>query len=79
MAICITHTTIFLSTNHPEVSLSFQVDLYACRDLDSRFTAREASAVEEWLSIDQPIHSMRDHPNHNTPLLGAAWGADMRY
>jgi hypothetical protein len=21
------------------------------------------------------LHSMRDHPAHNTPLLGAAWGA----
>ncbi len=57
---------------------SQQVDLYACRDLDSRFTARERAAVDEWLSIDMPLHSMRDHPNHNTPLLGAAWGADLR-
>jgi len=56
----------------------FQVDLYLSRDLDSRFSDREVSAVDEWLSIGKAIHSMRDHPNHNVPLLGAAWGADLR-
>ena len=54
---------------------ALQVDLYVCRDLDSRFSAREQSAVSEWLDSGQPIHAMRDHPAHNTPLLGAAWGA----
>jgi len=56
-------------------TLDPQVDLYVCRDLDSRFSAREQSAVSEWLDSGQPIHAMRDHPAHNTPLLGAAWGA----
>ena len=51
------------------------MDVYACRDLDSRFSAREVSAVKEWLASGQPIHAMRDHPAHTTPLLGAAWDA----
>ena len=49
--------------------------MYLCRDLDSRFSKREAAAVEEWLQSGRAIHSMRDHPAHTTPLLGAAWGA----
>lgn len=52
-----------------------QVSLFLCRDLDSRISRREVVAVEEWLASDRPLHSMRDHPAHNTPLLGAAWGA----
>ena len=27
--------------------------------------------------IGEAIHSMRDNPAHNTPLLGASWGARM--
>ena len=56
-------------------TLDPQVDLFLSRDLDSRFSAREVAAVSEWLESGQPIHSMRDHPQHRTPLLGAAWGA----
>ena len=52
-----------------------QVSVFLCRDLDSRITAREVAAVQEWLQSEQPLHSMRDHPAHNIPLLGAAWGA----
>ena len=56
-------------------TLDPQVDIFLCRDLDSRISAREVAAVAEWLESDQPIHSMRDHPAHTTPILGAAWGA----
>ena len=52
-----------------------QVSLFLCRDLDSRISAREVAAVTEWVQSGKPIHSMRDHPAHNTPLLGASWGA----
>ncbi len=44
--------------------------MYVCRDLDSRFSDREAAAVAEWLASDEAIHAMRDHPLHQTPLLG---------
>ena len=52
-----------------------QVDLFLCRDLDSRLSRREVAAVREWQESGRPVHSMRDHPAHNTALLGAAWGA----
>ena len=52
-----------------------QVSVFLCRDLDSRISAREVAAVTEWLQSGRAIHSMRDHPYHNIPLLGAAWGA----
>ncbi|CAM6054796.1 unnamed protein product [Sphagnum tenellum] len=54
------------------------VDVYNCRDLDSRLNERELAAVNEWLEIGEPVHSMRDHPAHFTAMLGAAWGADLR-
>ena len=47
------------------------------RDLDSKFTDREAAAVSEWLESGKPIHSMRDNPQHNVPLLGACWGTSL--
>ena len=56
-------------------TLDPQVDIYLCRDLDSRVSEREVAAVEEWLGSGRAVHSMRDHPAHNTPLLGASWGA----
>ncbi len=57
-----------------------QVDLYASRDLDSRFSIREVSAVAEWMEReDAPrLHCMRDHPNHGVPLVGSAWGARLK-
>ena len=49
--------------------------MYLCRDLDSRFSKREAAAVGEWLQSSAAIHVMRDHPQHGAPLLGGLWGA----
>jgi hypothetical protein len=55
---------------------------YACedseimlsRDTDSRLNLREKLAVDEWLSSDKDFHIMRDHPYHNTEILGGMWG-----
>ncbi len=47
-----------------------QVDVWVSRDLDSRFSDREAAAVAEWLASDEPFHAMRDHPGHEAALLG---------
>ena len=48
------------------------------RDLDSRFSWREVAAVEEWRQeSNYSIHSMRDHPAHHAPLIGASWGTDL--
>jgi hypothetical protein len=45
------------------------------RDADSRLTLREKDAVDEWLESGKPVHVMRDHPNHQHPMLGGMWGA----
>ena len=54
-----------------------QVDIYLSRDLDSQFNDREMAAVNEWLDSTEAFHMMRDHPLHNTELLGSAWGVKL--
>ena len=49
-------------------------DVVLIRDADSRLTFREKAAVDDWLTSDKPIHAMRDHPWHGTPILGGMWG-----
>jgi hypothetical protein len=44
------------------------------RDTDSRLSNREKLAVDEWLESDKDFHIMRDHPYHNTEILGGMWG-----
>ena len=53
------------------------VDLIMSRDLDSRFTAREAAAVREWLASNKTLHAMRDHPFHGVPIMGGGWGSKL--
>lgn len=50
------------------------VNIFLCRDADSRLSLREKSAVDEWLISDKDFHVMRDHPHHKTPILGGMWG-----
>ena len=38
------------------------VDVMISRDTDSRLSAREVAAVQEWLSSAADVHIMRDHP-----------------
>ena len=56
-------------------TLDHSVDLYGCRDLDSRLSEREVAAVREFEVSDAAVHCMRDNPFHGVPFLGAAWGA----
>tara|TARA_B100000212_G_scaffold341009_1_gene323024 strand:- start:1031 stop:1693 length:663 start_codon:yes stop_codon:yes gene_type:complete len=51
------------------------VEVMLSRDTDSRLTKREALAVNYWLRSDKLFHVMRDHPEHNTEILGGMWGA----
>ena len=56
-----------------------QVSHYLSRDLDSWLNAREAAAVEDWLTnTDSAFHFMRDHPSHVVEILGSAWGVRLR-
>ncbi len=44
------------------------------RDIDSRITSREVSAVNEWLNSTYQFHTMRDHIEHSMPILGGMFG-----
>ena len=62
----------FLPTLDPQVDIAFS------RDLDSPFTQhREFEAVNEFLKSSKEFHFMRDHPQHNTPILGGLWGVKL--
>lgn len=50
------------------------VQKFLARDLDSRITQREMDAVNEWEKSSKLFHAMRDHPAHETPILGGMWG-----
>jgi hypothetical protein len=50
-------------------------DTVIVRDADCRPSWREVSAVDEWLSSDKNFHIMRDHPWHNTVIMGGMWGS----
>ena len=54
-------------------TLDPQVDILLSRDLDSRINQREVDAVTEWLESGKAVHVMRDHPGHDTPMLGGMW------
>jgi hypothetical protein len=54
------------------------VELFICRDADSRISKREVEAVDEWLSSDKILHIMRDHPHHDYPILGGMWGIKLK-
>ena len=59
-------------------TLDPQVDIYLSRDLDSRFSLREVSAVTDWLTNSvEPIHVMRDNMMHDIPMIGCSWGAHL--
>lgn len=57
-----------------EAAADPEVDVMISRDCDSRITDREVAAVNEWLFSDKLFHIMRDHPCHDTPILGGMWG-----
>ena len=52
-----------------------RVEVVVSRDLDSRITAREQAAVEDWLETGLTFHVMRDNPHHAALVLAGLWGA----
>jgi hypothetical protein len=44
------------------------------RDTDSRLSEREKMAVDEWIKEGKALHIMRDHPHHNSAIMGGMWG-----
>ena len=51
-----------------------EIDIFICRDTDSRLNLRERFAVDEWLKSDKSVHIMRDHPYHGNSMLGGMIG-----
>lgn len=45
------------------------------RDCDSRVNPREAAAVAAWLKSAKLFHVMRDHYEHNVPIMGGMFGS----
>jgi len=59
----------FLPMSEPEVEVMIS------RDIDSRLSMREKTAVDEWLASDKGFHIMKDHPWHYTyPILAGMFG-----
>ncbi len=53
-----------------------EVDVAIVRDLDSRISARDILAVEEWLDSGLSFHIMKDHSvGHNCLIPGGMFGA----
>ena len=53
-----------------------EVNVLCSRDIDSRLSIREFSAVSEWLETDFLVHMIRDHPGHmHHPMMGGLWCA----
>lgn len=51
-----------------------EVEIMMSRDTDTRLLPREKMAVDEWLNSGVAFHIMRDHPYHDTPILGGMFG-----
>lgn len=57
-----------------EAAADTEIEAMLSRDCDSRLNHREAAAVAEWMASSKGFHIMRDHPSHDTPILGGMWG-----
>jgi hypothetical protein len=44
------------------------------RDADSRIGERDFESIDKWLASGFFAHIIRDHPFHQTPILGGLWG-----
>ena len=53
-----------------------QVERIIIRDTDSRLSFREKLAVDQWIMSGLPVHIMRDHISHNSPIMGGMWGME---
>jgi hypothetical protein len=58
----------FFSIDRPEVGISFS------RDCDSRINLRDQYCINEFIKSDKKFQIIRDHPQHNTEILGGMWG-----
>lgn len=50
------------------------VDLFLSRDSDTQILPREVAAVNRWLQMNSTFHIIRDHPLHDSQILGGIIG-----
>lgn len=50
------------------------VNIFICRDADSRLNAKELLAVNAWIESGKRFHVMRDHIYHHELILAGMWG-----
>ena len=50
------------------------VDIWICRDADSRLCERDAKIVKEWEESGKTLHCIRDHPCHYHYIMGGMFG-----
>ena len=50
------------------------ISYIAFRDVDSRLGERDLESINKWLESHMFFHIIRDHPFHQTPILGGLWG-----
>lgn len=58
----------FLAADDPDINV------FVCRDADSRLNPRELLAVQDWLASGRRFHVMRDHVYHHELILAGMWG-----
>lgn len=58
----------FLVSDDPDVNI------FVCRDADSRLNAKELLAVNAWIESSKRFHVMRDHIYHHELILAGMWG-----
>lgn len=58
----------FLASDDPDINV------FVCRDADSRVNAKELLAVTDWLNSGCRFHIMRDHIYHHELILAGMWG-----
>lgn len=51
------------------------VSRFIIRDCDSRLTRRDYLTVGDWVRSKYYFHTIHDHPNHGTEIMGGMWGA----
>jgi len=56
-------------------AVEWDCEVVVVRDADSRFSASEKGAVDNWLKSGKAFHIMRHHPGHWGKILGGMFGA----
>lgn len=62
-----------------EVLNDKDVERCIVRDTDGRLTQRDRNCVKDWEKSGKQFHIIRDHPMHNTRIMGGMWGATYEF